>query len=82
MEAVQVILWLIASQLILLKLRYVLVDLCGHVTDGQTQFLPSASCHSLVRCRARRIVNAIPLQPQWPPLGNMIVKQILCIEFA
>ena len=44
-EAVEVNLCLLAGQLIALNLRLVFVELRGHATDGNTQFLPSASCH-------------------------------------
>ena len=43
-------------QLIVLSLRWVLVDLCGHMTDGKTQFLPSGRCHWFFSyCAKKRI---------------------------
>ena len=35
-----------------LRLCWVMVDLRGQVSEGKTQFLPLASCHWLVSCRA------------------------------
>ena len=36
--------------LIALKLRWVLVDLRGHITENKMQYFASSSCSWLVRC--------------------------------
>ena len=48
--------WVFLVQLIRLKLRHVLLELRGHVTDGKTQFLLSVSHHSFVSCRAIQLI--------------------------
>ena len=53
MEMAQDILWALAGQLIELELRWILVELRGHVTDDSKQFLISTSSHWLASCRAK-----------------------------